>query len=75
MACTGTAADKIGGAAVLVGEILKSAKPANLPKSAKPANLPIQQPAHFCPINLKTAASLGLSALGSLLAHADEVIE
>ena len=84
MACTGTAADEIGGAAVLVGEILKSAKPANLPKSAKPANLPksakpanlpIQQPAHFCPINLKTAASLGLSALGSLLAHADEVIE
>jgi len=66
MACTGTAADEIGGAAVLVGEILKS---------AKPANLPIQQPAHFCPINLKTAASLGLSALGSLLAHADEVIE
>ena len=51
---------------MLVGEILKS---------AKPANLPIQQPAHFCPINLKTAASLGLSALGSLLAHADEVIE
>jgi len=62
-----TGEDMFGRAAYFIDRIFKG---------AKPADLPVEQPTRYnLSVNLKTAASLGLTIPQSVLIRADEVIQ